>query len=132
MSISCQLMYNSLAEDLGLGTGNERLRRNFVRSVNKSLDELSLAADLVNRISHISSESGSISLDKEYEFIVEAGVIFHITRMGHKPSDPKIATEIFKDSAKNWANAKASYVAAEDNKLQATDTNSVIGLGYLG
>ena len=132
MSISVSAMETDASAQLGQGVGNARLASSFVRAVNRALSEMSLAADLATRLTHITDTDEVIDLDADYEHILYAGVLFHLVRMGHLPGDPRVAKVIVEDTLKAWDGAKGEYVAAEDNDNQATATNDVWGLGYLG
>ena len=133
MTIKTQALFEDLADDLGAGTGNERFSRRFARAVNRALDDLSLAADLATRHTHITGNDSSISsMDSEYEGMLYTGTKFHLVRMGQRPGDPRVAEAVFKDTNTQWEKALGEYVAAEDNKQQANDSTSMWGLGYLG
>lgn len=132
MSISCTDLFDDVAQEIGSGIANDRLTAAFPRAVNRALDELAVAADLATKFTHVTSTDGTISLDSSYEYIVYAGVIYHLIRMGHRPVDAKIAAIIFEDSRRNWANAKADYVQDADNVRQSTVENDMIAWGYLG
>ena len=120
MSVACQTLYNDCARLFGTGTSDARLQADFVRAVNRSLDELSLDADLATKHSHINSIGATVTtLDDEYEFVLATGMEFHMTRMGHRPSDPRLAALVYKDTGDRWVEAKAAYTANEMNEAQA-------------
>jgi hypothetical protein len=132
MSIAATALYEDAAAQIGAGVGNDRLTRAFKRAVNRSLDELSIAADLATPLTHIDDVDDVIDLDDNYEHILYAGVLFHLVRAGHLPGDPRLAKALLEDTRVGWAMARGEYVMAEDNDNQATATNDVWGLGYLG
>jgi hypothetical protein len=129
MPISVKTLYKDVAQELGLGEGNERLTDDFPRAVNRALSEMSHAADLATKITHVSSCEDSINLDANYEYIIYAGTTYYLTRAGHKPKDPRIAPTIYEDTSRRWKDAKADYVVAEDNLKQSDSTFEMIGLG---
>ena len=132
MAIELKPMFDDVAERLGRGSGSRRLEQSFPRAVNRALDGLSLAADLATRHSHVSGSSESVStLDAEYEPLLYAGVMYWLVRMGHTPSDPRLATALLKETDNAWEDAQGRYWEAELNATQATSTNDVIGLGDL-
>jgi len=131
MSISASSLFEDVSNDIGVGTGNDRLAGSFVRAVNRSLDQLSLVADLATRLSHISSTDATIALDKEYEYIVLSGIYFWLYRTGFKPRDPRIAVAALKDTNEQWKEAMADYVVAESNETQADSTNDMCFWGVL-
>jgi len=71
-------------------------------------------------------------MSASYEYILYAGVIFHLIRMGHRPVDTKMATIIYDDSRVNWDKAKADFVQDADNIRQTTATEDMIAWGALG
>lgn len=133
MSISCQALYESVRDIVGLGADNEKLTRTFTTAVNRTLDELSITADLATKHSHISGPESTITtLNSEYEWILAAGTMFYMTRLGQRPSDPNLAQIVYRDTANEWDRAKGEYVADRWNDCQAVDSSSIIGLGYVG
>jgi len=127
MTISCQALFNNAVNEVGSGP-TDRLTEDFPVAFNRTSDELSLKADKASRISHIAAVDATISEDAEYEWIWYAGVIYNLTRMGHKSADPKIALETYKDTRDRWNEAVGYYIASEDNSNQASDSNPMIGL----
>jgi len=125
MSISASTLFNGIAQDFGVGVGSDRLKEGFVRAVNRSLDELSLQADLATRLAHIQNVDDSISLDNQYEWIVYSGVVNWLWKMGYKTADPRIAAVVLNDVRKSWEDAKDAYVVAEDNDLQSDEDNDI-------
>ena len=133
MSISCQALYESVKDTIGLGAGNEKLVRTFVTAVNRTLDELSITADLASKHTHIDGVEDDITtLAVRYEWILAAGVAFYMIRLGQRPSDPNLAQIVFRDTAAEWERAKGEYVADRWNDCQATDSSDIIAGGYLG
>ena len=132
MSISCQGLYRDVLSSIGVGSGSETTNNRFTAAVNRTLDELSIAADLATKHSHISGPESTIStLDSYYEWILAAGVMFYMVRLGQRPSDPNLAQIVYRDTQQEWERAKGEYVANRWNETQSTDSNSIIGLGYL-
>ena len=133
MSISCQALYNSVIGSSGTSVGSDRINSRFVTAVNRSLDRMSLAGDLATRHSHITGQNSTItSLDDEYEWILAAGVDFFLNKLGQRTSDPKLLSVVTSNNKTDWEDALGEYVAALSYIEQATDSNSIIGLGYVG
>ena len=133
MSISCQQLYKDVLSTVGVGVGNNTTTGRFTTAVNRTLDELSITADLATKHSHITGpESIITTLSSYYEWILSAGVAFYMVRLGQRPSDPNLAQIVYKDTASEWDRAKGEYVANRWNETQATDSESIIGLGYVG
>jgi hypothetical protein len=133
MSVSVQGLYNVAVGTSGTGTGSEKFNLRWTTAVNRSLDEMSLAADLATAHSHITGQQSVITtLDAKYEWVLAAGVDYYLNKTGQRTSDPRLLG-IFTASNKNdWEDAKGEYVAGLSYEEQATDSNSVMGLGYLG
>jgi hypothetical protein len=132
MSISCKSLYDDCAREVGTGIGNDRLAASFVRATNRALDELSLKQDLATKYAHISSTSSLITeLSSSYEYILYTGIIYNLIRMGHRPSDPKIANLVYEDSTKRWESGIADMIQEGHNALNAADSTDVWGLGYI-
>jgi hypothetical protein len=130
MSISCQSLYGDVCQQLGLGTGNEKLASAFVRAVNRALDQLSVKVDLATKHGHISSVNGVVStLSSNYEYILYSGVLYWLVRQGFTNSDPRVATVQYRDSEDAWKEAKADYKEDLDNIDQSSDSVNMIGLG---
>lgn len=133
MAINCQQLYRDVLSTIGVGVGNSTTEQRFTRAVNRSLDELSIAEDRATRYPHISGPSSTISdLDDNYEWILAAGVAFYMTRLGQRPSDPALTQIVYNDTRDEWDRAKGEYVRDLWNIEQSTDSNSIIGLGYVG
>lgn len=134
MSVYCQALYDDAKSTYGMGSGSDNFLGRWVRSINRSLDELSIAADLATKHSHIDGPEDIITtLDAEYEWILAAGMNFYLARVGQRPSDPNILKVVYDDTRNQWMLAKDEYVANRQNEAQANDsTLSVIALGYLG
>lgn len=131
MSLYCASLLQDAADELGVDEGNERFKRRFITSINTTLDELSQDADLASAYSHIESTDDSISIDASYQWMVYAGLIYHMIRMGQRPSDPKLAVLVYQDSAKQWEHAKGMHQTAILNALQADATNDIINFGSM-
>jgi len=133
MALSCQSMFEAAQSEFGFGLDSEKGQLDFKNAVNRSLDELSLEADLATRHSHITAQDDSVStLDEEYEPIVYAGVRYHMARMGNIAKQPVLARFILEETSREWDRMRGEYVVALDNDDQATDSNSMTKLGYLG
>ena len=134
MSINCQALYSDALITYGQGAGNTNFASRWISAVNRSLDELSIAADLATKHSHIDGPEDIITtLDEEYEWILFTGQNFYLTRTGQRPGDPNIVRTVYRDTQDEWERAKEEYVANRWNERQANDsTDDIIGLGYNG
>lgn len=132
MSLSTQTLYEDALSEVGGGVGNDKFSKCFVNAVNCALDELGDEADLAARHTHISAVNSSITtLDSNRSYILYAGIIYYLIRKGNRPSDPKVATVVYQDSAQAWERAKANYIAKIINDNQATDSHNVTKFGHL-
>lgn len=130
MSISCQSLYGDVCQQLGVGTGNEKLASSFVRACNRALDQMSVKVDLATKHTHITATSSIIStLSNNYEYILYSGVLYWLVRQGFTNSDPRVATVQYRDTEDAWKNALADYKEDLDNIDQATAATDMIGLG---
>jgi len=134
MSISCQALYDDAKSTYGVGAGSDLFQGRWVRAINRALDELSIAADLETKHSHISGPEDNItSLADYYEWILVAGMNYYMARVGQRPSDPNVLKMVYADTQNQWERGKNEYVANRWNEKQANDsTEDIIGLGYLG
>lgn len=129
MSLYCASLLQDAASEFGVDVGNEHYVSRFIRAVNRTLDELSQDSDLASPFSHISSTDENIDIDDSYEWIVYAGIIYNLIRMGQRPADPNLSQLIYKDSSDRWIHAKGMYQTAELNADQAVSTNDIINFG---
>ena len=68
-------------------------------------------------------------MDEKHEYILYAGIMFWLQRMGFKPGDPRIATAVINDTAREWKGAIGDYIADKVNDDQATGGLDIIALG---
>jgi len=130
MSISCQQLYTDILSTIGVGTGDDKTIGRFTRAVNRTLDELSISADLATKHAHITGPQSTITtLSDYYEWILAAGVAFYMPRLGQRPSDPNLTTVVYKDTKEEWERAKGDYEANIWNEAQAVSGADIIGLG---
>jgi len=129
MSISATALYNEMVDEFGLGSGNDQMKQRFISAVNRSLAKMN--ADLAGQstVSLINGISETIGLDQAYEYILYAGVKYHMIRMGQSGSDPRTAAVQYKDSANVWTLALGDYQAGIFNALQSDSTSDMVGLG---
>jgi len=133
MALACQSLYDAAKREVGGGSGSESFQTCFINAINCCLDEMSDEADLAVRHTHITAVSNSIStLYTGHWYIVYAGVIYYLIRMGQRPSDPKTAMLVYQDSEKRWDECKGRYLTRIINDLQSDTTASVVKLGYVG
>ena len=132
MSLYVQPLYEDALAEVGGGVGNDRFQRCFINAVNNALDEINDECDLATRHAHINQIDTSIStLDSNRSYILYAGIIYHLIRKGQRPSDPKIAAIVYKDSDRNWDKCKGLYQTKAFNDCQATDSSDITKFGYL-
>ena len=133
MGLATQPLYDMALIEVGGGTGNSRFSAAFVNAVNFALDELADELDLASRFSHIAQVNSTISnMDSNRGYILYAGIIYHLIRMGQRPTDPKVGTLVFNDSQQRWNDGKGNYWMKRLNDCQAVATSSITKLGYQG
>lgn len=126
--IDVSSLYQDICQALGNGHSNDRLQAQFPRAFNRALNDLSVSVDHPQWPA-ITGTDSTIDFPDQYEYVLFAGVQYYLIRMGHAPADPKLATIVYQDSAKQWADGKADYKQNEDNILMADPENDIIGLG---
>jgi hypothetical protein len=124
MAINCAPLYLDVVAEVGSGVATERLSNAFIRAVNRTLDELAHRSNTA-AWTPVTSTSSTISMDADYEYVVYAGVIKNLIRMGFRPSDPKLAVLAYQDSLRNWSDAIGNYIANQTNEA-STDSNAHI------
>jgi len=130
MSISCQTLYNDVCRIVGLGTGNDNLSSAFTRAVNRSLDKLSVRANLEVPHAHITQINTTIStLNAKYEYVLASGVMYYIVRLGFQASDPRVATVQYRDSESAWEKDTGEYVSDLINIAQSDEDEDIALLG---
>lgn len=129
MSLSCTTLYQDILREVGRGDSDE-LSESFVRAVNRTLSELEHRSDqATGTFIRATSTSSILNLDENYDYIAYAGTIFNLIRMGHRPSDPKIATIVYQDSKARWEECLGNFVMNEDNITQSDSDNDMTRLG---
>jgi len=130
MSVNIQELFDDIAAEIGSGASNKVFTAKFVRAVNRSLDTLSLRANLETRLGHITQINTTYTeLDAEYNYILFAGIRYFLPRMGQRPGDPRVAKAILADTSSEWKGAIGDYIAAESYALQDVSTNDIAGWG---
>ena len=130
MSISCQTLLEDICDELHRDATDERFLRMFLRALNRSLDELSQKCNLGSHFTHVSRADGTVAIAADREWMITAGIRYHLALMGIRPSDPKLAALAFRDSKDAWDDALGMYDTEELNDKQATDTG-IIGWGHV-
>jgi hypothetical protein len=132
MAISCRLLFEDWSDSFGGGYGDERAQKKFVRATNMAIDDLNLDSDLETNIAHITSIDGTVAIANTFVHTMLAGIGYFATAlMGVRPSDPKIATIIFKSNEDMWGRFKGQYARSIDNALAPTQSDAMGKLGYL-
>lgn len=133
MSIYLKSVYDDITMQLGQGVGNTKLNSAFVRAVNRTLSELENRADTGTDFELVDSMGDTISdLADKHEYILYAGIMYWLQRMGYASGDPRVAAAVLSDSERMWRQAIGDYIKDKVNDAQATGTSDIIGLGYLG
>ena len=130
MAIYCTHLYEDVAQECAGGIQNQKLSDAFVRACNRTLDTMSNRADLATKHAHITGTNSTIStLDEEYEYILHAGIVFFLRRMGWKSSDPRLHQKELEDTRLLWETGIGDYTTDIQNQNQADTDNDVWGLG---
>ena len=130
MSVNIQELFDDIAAEIGSGASNKVFTAKFVRAVNRSLDTLSLRANLETRLGHIAQINTTYTeLDDEYNYILFTGVRYFLPRMGQRPGDPRVAKAVLEDTDGAWESAIGDFISARSYTLQDTSTNDIAGWG---
>jgi hypothetical protein len=130
MGLATQPLYDMALAEVGGGSGNSRFSTAFINAVNFAIDELADEIDSATRFAHISSVNSTISgIDADRGYIIYAGIIYYLMRMGQRSSDPKVATLVFNDSKNRWDEGKGNYWMRRLNDCQAVTTSDITKLG---
>ena len=130
MGLATQPLYDMALIEVGGGSGNSRFSAAFVNAVNFALDEMADELDQATRWSHISAVNSTITnMDSNRGYILYAGIIYYLMRMGQRPTDPKVGTLVFNDAAQRWKDGKANYWLKQLNDCQAVASSSITKLG---
>jgi len=132
MSIYLQTMYDDVLRELSIGN-SDKTSDAFIRAANRARNELSYQTDLATQLTTVTAVENTVTdMDEQMEYMLYAGVLYYMIRGGIRPSDPKVAEIVYRDSKDRWEEAKGDYWTSKVNANQATDSNNVIGLGYTG
>lgn len=130
MALNTQSLFDTALREVGGGSGSDTFNKAFVNAVNCSLNELSDNTDLTARHANVSAVGANVTtLNVADWYILYAGVIYNLIRMGQRPSDPKLAMLVYQDSDKRWQEGKANYQTRLLNAYQSTPGNNVTKLG---
>ena len=130
MGLATQPLYDMALAEVGGGTGNSRFSTAFINAVNFAIDELADEIDSATRFTHITSVNSTISnIDADRGYIIYAGIIYYLMRLGQRSSDPKIATLILNDSKQRWDDGKGNYWMRRLNDCQAVASSDITKLG---
>ena len=133
MGVYLKHLYDDVVAELGQGVGSNRLNSAFPRAVNRALSELENKADTGTDFAVYEDIDSTVTeLEAKHEYILYAGIMFWLQRMGYKPGDPRIATAVLNDTERLWRSAKGDYIKDEVNDAQDEGDEDIIGLGYLG
>ena len=126
MSLNTGDLFEQMCDERGMGRGNTRTSRDFITAVNNSIYALNLMVNSSTEVEAITSTDADIDdLDANHRSILERGVRFFLTRMGHTAERDK-----GQDYAGEWEDAKGDYWAMRLFTRMATSSNDVVGLGY--
>jgi hypothetical protein len=130
MALNTQSLFDTALREVGGGSGSDTFNKAFINAVNCSLNELSDNTDLTVRHANITSVGVNIAtLNVADWYILYAGVIYNLIRMGQRPSDPKLSLLVYQDSDKRWQEGKGNYQTRLLNAYQADPDNHVTKLG---
>ena len=130
MSIRTLPIFELVAGATGAGVASDRLKQAFPYTVNYTLDQLANAADEATKFEHVSGTEDTIDeLSDHYGYIILAGVMYWLVRLGIRPGDPRTAATVFGDTERMWNTAKAEYITARLNDTQSDEDEDVAKLG---
>ena len=130
MALNTQSLFDTALREVGGGSGSATFNSAFINAVNCALNELSDDADLAVRHINVTSVNANITTMSQADwYILYAGVIYYLIRMGQRPSDPKTSLIVYQDSDKRWNDGKAYYQTRILNNLQADPANDITKLG---
>ena len=133
MSVSVRFLYDDIEKELGHGVDSTKLNSAFPRAVNRALNQLESKASTGTDFTQVSSIDATITqLDAKHDYVIYAGTMYWLQRMGYANGDPRIAAAVLSDSEQMWKSARGDYVADKVNDDQATGGLDIIGLGYVG
>ena len=133
MAVNLKFLYDDIVEALGFGTGNAKFNSAFPRATNRALNQLENRADTGTDFTQVNSINESVTqLDAKHEYILYAGIMFWLQRMGHVVGDTRLASAMLRDSTDTWNEAIGAYTKDKINEDQTTGGIDIIGIGYVG
>jgi hypothetical protein len=132
MAVSLKYLYEDIVAELGQGVGSTKLNSAYMRAVNRALSQLENKADTGTDFALYSDINDSVSeLSAKHDYILYAGVMYWLQRMGYANGDPRIAAAVLSDTERLWQSAIGDYTKDKINADQATGGIDIIGLGDL-
>lgn len=128
MAINCASLWDDVVSQVGGGTATAKLQGKFVRAVNRALDELAHRSNTA-AWTHITGPTSVISMDEDYEYVLYAGVVRNLMRQGERPSDPRLAEIVYRESKEAWNDAIGNYIANVTNEASANTDSNIAKLG---
>ena len=133
MAVSLKYLYDDIVAELGQGVGSNRLNAAFPRAVNRALSELENKADTGTDFAQVDNINDSVSeLSAKHEYILYAGIMYWLQRMGYANGDPRIAAAVLSDTERMWKNAIGDYIKDSNVADQVDGEEDIINLGYVG
>ena len=133
MGVYLKHLYDDVVAELGQGVGSNRLNSAFPRAVNRALSELENKADTGTDFAVYEDIDSTVTeLEAKHEYILYAGIMYWLQRMGYRPGDARIATAVLNDTQRGWQAAKGDYIKDQVADAQDEGDEDIIGLGYLG
>jgi len=133
VAVSLKFIYDDIILELGTGISSTKLNSSFPRATNRALNELENRADTGVDFTQVSSINDTVTqLVAKHEFILYAGIMYWLQRMGFANGDPRIAAAVLSDTERLWSSAIGDYVKDKVSDDMATGGIDIIGLGYVG
>ena len=134
MSLNLRPIFESCVRSFNSNVSDQRFNDDFVRSVNKSFDDLSIEGALDNPSPHVSASTDNVSLLSEVQSnIVEAGAAFYLHLCGRKSVR---GDEAYEELSAEWEKQKGNYGVQQyranvASQAQSNDQISAGGLIWL-
>jgi len=133
MAVNLRFLYEDIVAELGQGVGSTKLNAAFPRAVNRALAELENKARTGTDFALYSSIDDTVTeLDSKYEYVLYAGIMYWLQRMGYANGDPRIAAAVLSDTERMWRAAVGDYTASKIDDDMETGGLDIANLGYVG
>jgi len=133
VAVSLKFIYDDIILELGTGISSTKLNSSFPRATNRALSQLEDRADTGTDFPMVTSINDTVTqLSAKHEYVLYAGIMYWLQRMGYANGDPRIAAVILSDTKTLWAEAIGGYIKDKVADDMATGGLDIIGQGYLG